>query len=189
MHITELILLSLSLAADAFAVAIWAGITEKKNTLKKALLMAISFGVFQAVMPIIGFMGASLFSEIIKNYDHWIAFVLLWYLGVNMIYSWIKWEEDIQEIKNIFSWKSIITLSFATSIDALAVWVSLTATEDNSILLTALSIWLITFLLSFIWVEFWKKFWNHIGKNAEIAWWIILIFIGTKILISHIFLT
>ncbi len=183
MSFFQTLLLSLSLAADAFAVAIWAGISQKRIYLKQAFLMALCFWVFQAIMPLIGYSLASLFAELIRNYDHWIAFLLLGYLGGNMIYEWMKkWEEET--IKNIFSIKSLLTLGVATSIDALAVWVSLTAT-DNSIYSTALLIGIVTFILTFIGVKSWQRFGVHIGKRAEIIWWIILFGIGTKILLEH----
>jgi putative Mn2+ efflux pump MntP len=185
MNFIQIFLLSVSLAADAFAVAVGAGISQKKILLKQALAMALCFGIFQAAMPIIGYTLASLFSDIIVNYDHWIAFILLGYIGWNMIYEWWKWDDEEKDAKNIFGLRSLCILWLATSIDALAVGVSLTATE-KSIWPSAIMIGIVTFVLSFIGVEFGKRFGMHIGKKAEIIWWIILMGIGSNILYEHI---
>lgn len=186
MNFFQLILLSFSLSADAFAVAVGTGVSRKTILFRQALLMALCFGMFQAIMPIIGYSLASLFSQIITAYDHWIAFLLLGYLGGNMMYAGWKCSDDEEEKRDIFSLGSLITLGIATSIDALAVGVSLVATE-KSIFFPAFIIGIITFVLSFIGVAFGKKFGKHIGSRAEILGGCILIGIGTKILIEHLF--
>jgi putative Mn2+ efflux pump MntP len=185
MSYIAIILLAFSVAADAFAVSVATGISERKIRKQDAFRMAFSFWLFQAVMPIIGFMVASMFARVIGAYDHWIAFGLLLYIGGNMTYEWWRRDDENKEVKNTFSIQSLIILGIATSIDALAVGVSLTATTDN-ILLPALCIGGVTFVLSFIGVEFGKRWWEQIGKNAEIIGGLVLIGIGTKILISHL---
>ncbi len=185
MSFITLLFLALSLSADAFAVAVATGISQKSIKISEAIKMAFSFWFFQALMPIIGFFLASIFSEYITSYDHWIAFFLLWYIGWNMIYEWWKWNDETIEEKNVFGLKSLITLGIATSIDALAVGVSLTASTQD-ILFPALMIGLVTFLFSYLGVEFGKKWGNHVGSRSEIIGGLILIGIGTKILIEHL---
>lgn len=187
MSFITVLLLALSLSADAFAVAVGTGISNKKITTKEATSMAFSFGFFQALMPIIWFYLASLFASIITSYDHWIAFLLLGGIGINMIIEGWNWEdEELGEKKNVFALKSLITLGVATSIDALAVGVSLTAATDN-IWYPALMIGMITFVTSYIGLGFGKKFWHHIGSRSEIIGGLILVGIGINILIEHIF--
>ncbi|MFZ4461714.1 MAG: manganese efflux pump MntP family protein [Patescibacteria group bacterium] len=179
------LLLALSLAADAFAVAVGTGISQKKIQLKQALLMAGTFGFFQALMPVIGFVLASFFAKYITAYDHWIAFILLGYIGGNMIYAGWKGEEEDLPTKNVFTLKSLITLGIATSIDALAVGVSLTASTQD-IWTPAITIGIVTFICSFIGVEFGKRFSAHIGSRAEIIGGCVLVSIGIKILCDHL---
>lgn len=186
MSIITILLLSLSVSADAFAVAIWAWMSQKHIKLKDALSMGLSFGIFQAIMPIIGFMIALSFPDGIKDYDHWIAFLLLGYIGWNMMSAWYSDSSEEKIDKNIFWIKSLLILGFATSIDALAVWASLVASTNN-IYFPALLIGITTFLMSFIGVRFGSRFSDKIGSRAEIIGWFILIIIGTKILIDHTF--
>lgn len=186
MSYITLLLLAISVSADAFAVSISAGITEKKISQKQAISLAFTFGLFQAIMPIIGFYLTSLFEKSILHYDHWLAFFLLGYIWWNMIYQWWKWwEENIIE-KNIFHFYSLIVLGIATSIDALAIGISLTATTP-SIFFPAIVIWIFTFALSYIWVEFWKKLGKKVWSHSEIIGWLILLGIGTNILIQHLY--
>ncbi len=185
MSFVTILLLALSLSADAFAVAIGTGITQDKVHKKQAISMAMTFGVFQAMMPIIGFYLASLFSSVMNSYDHWIAFILLGYIGSNMIYDgWKRWDKD-NIGKNIFSIRSLLILGIATSIDALAVWISLTASTSD-ILFPASIIGIVTFIMTYLGVNFGKKFAKHMGSRAEIIGWLILIGIGIKILIEHL---
>lgn len=180
------LLLALSVSADAFAVAIWAWISHKHIKLTQALWMALSFWFFQAIMPIIGFQITTLFPDVIKNYDHWIAFLLLGYIWWNMMAAWFNSNEEEKVDKNIFGFKSLLILGIATSIDALAVGASLTASTDN-IYIPASIIWLVTFMTTFIGVKFGSKFSEKIGSRSEIVGWFILIVIGIKILIDHLF--
>ena len=185
MSFVTLFLLSLSLSADAFAVAVGTGISQEKIQKKQAIFMAITFWGFQALMPIIGFYLASLFAHSIGNFDHWIAFILLGYIGGNMIREWLKnWDKD-NIGKNIFSIRSLLVLGIATSIDALAVWISLIASTD-SIFFPAILIGIVTFFMTYLGVNFGKKFAKHMWSRAEIIGWLVLIGIGTKILIEHL---
>ncbi|MBX9809231.1 manganese efflux pump MntP family protein [Candidatus Gracilibacteria bacterium] len=179
-------LLALSVSADAFAVAIGAGISHKYIKITQALGMAFSFGCFQAIMPIIGFQVTTLFPDVIKSYDHWIAFFLLGYIGWNMMAAGYISNKEEKVDKNIFGFKSLLILGIATSIDALAVGASLTASTDN-IYIPASIIGLITFIATFIGVKFGSKFSEKIGSRSEIVGGFILIVIGTKILIDHLF--
>lgn len=186
MNLITILLLAISLAADAFAVSVATGISEKKVSFKNAIKMSFGFWFFQALMPIIWFFLAGFFSEIIRDYDHWIAFILLTYIGGNMASSgWKGSDMNIQSSKNTFGWKSVFILSVATSIDALAVGVSLTASISN-IWIPALFIGVITFFLSFLGIEFGKKWGTKIGNRAEIIGGCILILIGCNILREHL---
>lgn len=185
MSYITLLFLAISVSADAFAVSIGVGITEKRISQKQAFSLALTFGLFQAIMPIIGFFLASLFEKSISNYDHWLAFWLLGYIWWAMIFQWWKWWEDGIIGKNILALRSIIVLGIATSIDALAIGISLTATTP-SIFFPALVIWIITFAVSYIWVEFWRKLGKKVGSHSEIIGWLVLIVIGTNILLQHL---
>lgn len=186
MNILTLLLLSTSLAADAFAVSVATGISEKKISLKNALKMSFSFGFFQAMMPILGFFLAGIFFVYIQNFTHWIAFFLLVYIGGNMIREGLNTDASEEKNKNTFSLRSILLLSIATSIDALAVGVSLRATTPD-IWSPAIMIGMVTFFLSFLGIEFGKKWGTKIGKRAEIIGGSILILIGFKMLLDHFF--
>ncbi len=185
MSFITLLLLALSLSADAFAVAVGTGISQEKIHKKQAIFMALTFGFFQALMPIIGFYLASLFAHSIINFDHWIAFILLGYIGGNMIREWWKNGDKNNIGKNIFSVRSLLVLGIATSIDALAIWISLIASTDN-IFFPAALIGVVTFMTTYLGVNFGKKFAKHLGSRAEIIGWLVLIGIGTKILIEHL---
>ena len=185
MSLITIFFLALSLSADAFAVAVATGISQSTIRTKQAISMAFSFGFFQAVMPIIGFLLASLFAEQIMGYSHWIAFVLLGYIGGNMVYAGWQWADEGAVAKDVFSLRSLVTLGIATSIDALAVGVSLTASTTD-IYLPALMIGVVTLIASYIGLEFGKRWGHHIGSRSEIIWGLILIAIGTRILIEHL---
>ena len=167
MSFFTLILLALSLAADAFAVALGTGISRQNIRLRQALMMAGCFGVFQAIMPIIGFSLANIFSDVIRDFDHWIAFILLSIIGGNMIISSFK-NESVESKKDIFSLPSLLTLGVATSIDALAVGVSLTATVE-SIFIPAFIIGTVTFITSFIALESGKRLSHKLGSYSELC--------------------
>ncbi len=185
MGIIELILISLGLSMDAFVVSIGKGISLTDTNKKKILIIAIFFGGFQALMPLIGYFIGTTFSEYIVNYDHWIAFILLGYIGVNMIIDALS--EDHEEEKDSFSIKEILILAIATSIDALAVGVTFALLPNINITTSIIVIGSITFALSYIGVLFGKKIGEKSGKMAEVFGGLILISIGSKILIEHLF--
>lgn len=213
MSLIDLIIVAFALSMDAFAVAVCTGLTIKKATLIKMLIVGIYFGVFQAVMPVIGYLTAALFAERIVVFNHWIAFVLLCFLGGKMIYSCIKnsdckvnkqcrKEEDsrsclvcelgegensrqceIQEIS--LTPLKMLPLAIATSIDALAVGVSF-AFLQVSIVPAAVSIGVITLLLSMLGVKIGNIFGVRFKSKAELVGGVILIIIGFRILFEYL---
>ena len=147
MGIIELILLSIGLGMDAFAVSVCKGISMKKMNWKKACIIGLYFGGFQAIMPVIGYFFGSSFESIITNIDHWIAFILLAIIGAKMIQEAFQKEEE--EYNEDISVKTMIVLSIATSIDALAVGITFAFLKVNLLLAITL-IGTITFILSVI---------------------------------------
>lgn len=183
MEIIELILLSIGLGMDAFAVSVCKGISMKKMNWKKACIIGLYFGGFQAIMPVIGYFFGSSFESIITNIDHWIAFILLAIIGAKMIQEAFQKEEE--EYNEDISVKTMIVLSIATSIDALAVGITFAFLKVNLLLAITL-IGTITFILSVIGTKIGNKFGDKYKSKAELAGGIILIIIGLKILLEHI---
>ncbi len=186
----ELVFLAVGLAMDAFAVSVTNGMCLKKCGLKEILAMALTFGFFQAAMPLVGFWGGSFFYEQIKAVDHWIAFGLLAFLGVRMIIEGIKsWKQaegegcDIEG--SVLTVKLLLVQGVATSIDALAVGISLSVVQAN-IFFAAVIIGLITALLCSVASEVGRRFGTMLNNKAEILGGIILVGIGVRILISHL---
>jgi len=182
--IVELLLLSVALAMDTFAVGICFGLSMPKVILRKAIIIGLYFGIFQAVMPLLGFLAASLFSEYIIAYDHWVAFVLLCFIGGKMIYGSFRNDESTNEEASVKP-KIMLPLAVATSIDALAVGISFSFLKVN-ILSAVLIIGAITFIISIIGVKIGNVFGVKYKSKAEFAGGIILILIGTKILLEHL---
>ncbi|OKZ78409.1 MAG: hypothetical protein BHW01_01180 [Clostridium sp. 27_14] len=183
MGIIELILLSIGLGMDAFAVSVCKGISMKKMNWKKACIIGLYFGGFQAIMPVIGYFFGSSFESIITNIDHWIAFILLAIIGAKMIQEAFQKEEE--EYNEDISVKTMIVLSIATSIDALAVGITFAFLKVNLLLAITL-IGTITFILSVIGTKIGNRFGDKYKSKAELAGGIILIIIGLKILLEHI---
>lgn len=183
MGIIELILLSIGLGMDAFAVSVCKGISMKKMNWKKACIIGLYFGGFQAIMPVIGYFFGSSFESIITNIDHWIAFILLAIIGAKMIQEAFQKEEE--EYNEDISVKTMIVLSIATSIDALAVGITFAFLKVNLLLAITL-IGTITFILSVIGTKIGNRFRDKYKSKAELAGGIILIIIGLKILLEHI---
>jgi len=171
---------------DAFAVSISAGISGKRSNFKQSVRIAFFFGLFQALMPLIGFYLASSFYGLICAVDHWIAFFLLAFIGGKMIFEAIKKGDTCDNFPEKISTPRLLFLAVATSIDALAAGVSLSIICSD-IFIPVTSIGIITFLLSFLGVYFGKKLGCKFGNRAEIAGGIVLVLIGLKILISDIF--
>lgn len=188
MNILSIVIVSFGLSMDAFAVSICSGINIKNSKLKKSLIIAMYFGAFQGLMPLIGWFLGSKFSIYIKSVDHWIAFILLSIIGAKMLKEGLSHENDEGEkiSDNSFSHKNLLVLAIATSIDALAMGISFAMLNVNIFLAITL-IGIITFITSFIGVLIGKNFGNRFSNNAEIFGGIVLIFIGLKILFGHLF--
>ncbi len=184
MGIIETSLIAVGLAMDAFSVAICKGLSMKKFDLKKAIIIALYFGIFQGVMPIIGFLLGNTFVETIEKYDHWIAFVLLVIIGVNMIREAFD-KDDCETTNDSVDFKSMIWLAIATSIDALTVGITFSFLKVN-IWFAALLIGIITYVLSVIGVMIGNKFGVKYKAKAEVAGGIILVLMGIKILVEHL---
>lgn len=179
----ELMLLAIGLAADAFAVSICKGLATGKVKIKHALLIGLWFGGFQALMPTIGYFLGSYAHNVIEAYDHWIAFALLFIIGVNMIRE--AFGEDEEEDAS-FAPKKMFTLAVATSIDALAVGIALAMSQDYGIGSAATAIGVITFILSAIGLYIGAVFGAKYKRPASVAGGVILILIGAKILLEHL---
>lgn len=186
MGLLELFILAVGLSMDAFAVSICKGLSMQKVTLKKSLIVGLYFGIFQAGMPLIGYFLATRFADKIIAVDHWVAFVLLGAIGINMIKeSRSKREEvDCSEAADL-SFKTMIILAIATSIDALAVGISLAFLKVD-ILPAVCFIGIVTLVLSMAGVKIGNIFGTKYQKKAEFAGGFILILIGTKILLEHL---
>ncbi len=170
---------------DAFVVSIVSGSAYKQLHVRHALRMALFFGAFQAFMPLIGSLAGLTLREYIARYDHWIAFGLLAAVGGKMIYESLKIKsvEENPDPSNIFV---LLVLSVATSIDALAVGITLSLIA-GSIIVAAIIIGLITFILSYLGVYIGKRFGHFFESKMEAIGGVILIGIGTKVLIEHLF--
>ena len=187
----EIWLLAIGLAMDCFAVSIASGIILKRVRMRPMLIMALAFGFFQALMPLLGWIGASFFSHLIENIDHWIAFGILAFLGGRMVLESFK-DEDCRHEFDPTSLKVVSALAVATSIDALAVGVSfafLGVRSFSSILPSIGIIGFVSFALSFVGLMFGIRFGCGIARKLRAELWggVILIIIGTKILIEHLF--
>ena len=183
MGVIELLLLSIGLAMDAFAVSVCKGISMKKINCKKSCIIGLWFGGFQALMPTIGYFLGSAFESLVTNIDHWIAFILLGIIGGNMIKEALSKDEESQSDKTDF--KTMLVLAIATSIDALAVGITFAFLKVN-LLLAISMIGIITFVISIIGTKVGNKFGSKYEKKAELAGGIILILIGIKILLEHL---
>ena len=182
MDITTL-LIALALAMDSFSVAIANGLATKTFKIAKALKISAFFGFFQAIMPIIGWYAGVYVLDLISDYDHWIAFFLLTFIGSRMIYESIKKESNT--LVSSFSIKVLLLLSIATSIDALAVGLSLSFLKV-SVITPAIVTGVVTFSLSFFGVYLGGRFGRLLKNRVESLGGLILIVIGLKILLEHL---
>ncbi len=185
MDIVTLLLIAIGLAMDAFSVAISNGTTMKKLKFSDALKIGLFFGVFQFGMLYIGNVLGGAFAKYIIAVDHWIAFFLLAFIGGKMFYEAVWGEEEIENSKSL-DFKTLTILAIATSIDALAVGVSL-ATITNNIIFDASIVGIVAFAFSFVGIYIGNKCGNLFGRKAEIVGGIVLVGIGVKILIEHLF--
>ena len=183
MSLAELFILAVGLSMDAFAVAVCKGLALGKVRFRQMLIPGLWFGVFQALMPLIGYFLGSRFEKYIVSVDHWIAFVLLAGIGVNMIREAFKDEESDQDAS--LSVKAMLPMAVATSIDALAVGITFAFLQVR--IVPAVSfIGCVTFLLSMLGVKVGSVFGAKYRKGAEIAGGVILILLGMKILLEHL---
>lgn len=187
MGIGELLLLAVGLSMDAFAVSVCKGLAMKKATLKAELTCGVWFGGFQALMPTIGFLLGALFAEAIEAVDHWVAFVLLAIIGINMLKEAFEKDEGCGcEEDADLSVKTMFIMAVATSIDALAVGISLAMVGEVSIILAAIFIGICTCVLSAIGVKIGNVFGSRYEKKAQVVGGVILILLGLKILLEHL---
>lgn len=183
MSLIEIIILSVGLAMDAFAVSICKGLSMKKMNWKNAIIIALYFGLFQALMPVLGYFLGSTFEHIVTQIDHWIAFILLGLIGGNMIKESFNSEEDKKN--DSVDFKTMVVLAIATSIDALAVGITFAFLQVNILVAVAL-IGSITFAISLVGVKVGNKFGDKFQNKAEFAGGVILIILGLKILLEHL---
>ena len=182
MSYIEIALISISLAMDAFAVAVCKGLSFKKSSTKKSIIVASYFGIFQLAMNLIGYLVGERFEKNIIQYDHWIVFVLLSFIGTNMIIESFNKNSDSNDK---IDFKSMLPLSLATSIDSLAVGISFALLEIN-IYITIAIIGIITFIISFVGTKIGNLFGDKYKTKATVIGGIILIIIGVKILFEHL---
>ena len=197
MSIFEIILLAVALAMDAFAVAICKGLATEKATLKNMIIVGAWFGFFQALMPFIGCTLGAAFLSYIEAFDHWIAFVLLGFIGANMIREALSKEDECEcecgcdGVDGSFAPRVMLTMAIATSIDALAagVGMSVDLSGMGQILFAVISIGIITFGLSILGVKIGNVFGAKYKFIAELFGGVVLVGMGLKILIEHLFIS
>ena len=187
MSFIEILLIGIGLSMDAFSVSLCKGLTTKQFSWKMALICGLWFGVFQALMPVIGYFLGEQFEQYITEVDHWIAFGLLFLIGANMIREALsKKEQPNQKTEdNSLGFKTMLLLAIATSIDALAVGISFACIQVK-IWSSVLIIGATTFLFSVLGVKIGNVFGSKFEKGAGIIGGIILILIGLKILLEHL---
>ncbi len=184
MSLFAIVLIALGLSADAVAVAIASGFRIRHLTANKALKIALLFGLFQGIMPLLGWVCGLSFRNAIARYDHWFAFLLLGFLGGKTIYE--AWqEEDAKPAVNPLQMQTLLLLAIATSIDALATGLGFSVLHI-SIATAASIIGIVTFVLSFVGVFIGHQFGNACQNQIEILGGAMLIAIGTKILVEHL---
>lgn len=190
MSIFEIILMAVALAMDAFAVAICKGLATNKVQIKHMVVVGAWFGIFQALMPFIGCTIGAAFLSYIEAVDHWIAFILLGCIGGNMIKESLSKEEECDCTDASLSFKVMLTMAVATSIDALAAGVGMSVDLDGmgQILIAVLSIGVITFLLSALGVKIGNVFGSKYKFLAELSGGVVLVAMGIKILVEHLWL-
>jgi putative Mn2+ efflux pump MntP len=183
MNYFEIFLIAVGLSMDAFAVSICKGLALKDVKIKHMVTVGLWFGGFQALMPLIGFYLGSAFRNYITAIDHWIAFILLLFIGINMVRESFSKEED--DLDASFAVKKMFLLAVATSIDALATGISF-AFLDVNIFSAVTMIGLTTFIFSFVGIRIGSVFGKKYKSKAELAGGIILIILGVKILLEHL---
>ena len=186
MSFWSLVLIALGLSADAFAVALGKGMNMRRLNYRHAFFIALAFGLFQALMPVAGWLLGSGLSSYISAYDHWVAFVLLAGVGGKMLWEAFSDEEDEGERSDALDVKQLFVLAIATSIDALAVGVTFAFLPDVPIFGAVVLIGVLTFAISFLGVFLGHRAGQRLGKPAEIAGGVVLIVIGAHLLGDHL---
>lgn len=179
----ELFILAVALSMDAFAVAICKGLSIRKLKLSQALTVGLWFGAFQALMPAAGYLLGSAFADLVTAVDHWIAFVLLAVIGVNMVREGLHGDEESCDPS--LSFRVMLMLAIATSIDALAVGVTFALLPVNIVAAVSF-IGVVTFIISAVGVKIGNLFGARYKSKAEIFGGVVLILIGAKILLEHL---
>ena len=187
MGVVELLILAVGLSMDACAVSVCKGLAMKKAGAKEICIVGCWFGGFQALMPLIGYLLGTAFEQYITSFDHWIAFALLTLIGANMLREAFSNDEE-ESAGASLSFGTMLVLALATSIDALAVGITLAFLVESigCLIFAVLSIGIITFILSAIGVRVGNLFGVRYKKGAVIAGGVILILLGVKILLEHL---
>ncbi len=186
MSLATLFITAVGLSMDAFAVAVCKGLAVKKAGIKQMLIAGLWFGGFQALMPFIGYLFGSTLKEYVEKYDHWIAFILLGIIGINMIKEALSKEEKEECSGSSMKAKDMFTLAVATSIDALIVGIGYAFLPDVNIGIAVGFIGVITFVLSAVGIKIGNIFGIKFKSKAELTGGIILILMGLKILLEHL---
>lgn len=185
MRFTELLILAVGLSMDAFAVSVCKGLSMRKSALKAGVVCGAWFGGFQGLMPLLGFFLGSLFSGVIQSFDYIVAFGLLAIIGINMLKEALEKSDDCCEYDADLSVKTMFVMAVATSIDALAVGISL-AMQKANIAVAVLLIGVITFVMCMLGVKIGSIFGCRFKKKAQVAGGVILLLLGLKMLIEGI---
>ena len=185
MSTLSLFILAAALSMDAFAVSVCKGLAMKRVSVKNALIIGLWFGGFQALMPAIGYLLGTQFNQYITSIDHWIAFVLLSFIGISMIKEAISTKDEEEETNPSLSVKTMFLLAVATSIDALAVGITF-AFLNTPIIEAITIIGITTMVLSIIGVIVGNFFGSRYKSKAEFIGGLILVLLGLKILLEHL---
>jgi putative Mn2+ efflux pump MntP len=183
----SILLIAIGLSADCFAVALSSSIARQNVSRFQALRVSLTFGLFQALMPVVGWLAGRTVVDFISSYDHWLAFGLLAFIGGKMIWESFREKDSDQKDKDISRGLLLLTLALATSIDALAVGLSFAFLEIN-IVLASLTIGVTALVISLVGFAVGRKAGSLLGKRAEIVGGVILIGIGVRILVEHLWM-
>ena len=181
----SVLVIAIGLSADCFAIALGASTSAKGASRLQALRVALAFGVAQAVMPVVGWLAGKTVVNLISDYDHWVAFALLFIIGARMIWESFHPKDGKAERRDFSKGLVLLTLAVATSIDALAVGLSFAFLKVN-ITLAVLTIGVVAFLITMIGFLLGRKVGQVMGERAETVGGIVLIAIGLRILLSHV---
>ena len=184
MDLLTVFVLAIGLSMDSFAVSVGCGLAEQKISFNHAVKISLSFGFFQGLFPVFGWFMGSEIRDYFQNFDHWIAFFLLLFLGSKMIFQ--RHHKLGTEKLMIYSWKHILTLAIATSIDALVVGFSFAMASSTNIFGGALIIGAVTFFFAMLGIRIGKDAGQSFGPKIEALGGVILIGIGLRILIQHL---